>query len=43
MISAASKKNVFGRIYTVSLHAGERYYLCILLLQVPGASSFHDL
>jgi hypothetical protein len=32
-----------GRIYTCSPFAGERYYLRLLLIIIPGAKSFSDL
>ncbi|CDF40383.1 ATP dependant DNA helcase [Chondrus crispus] len=32
-----------GRIYTVSPREGERYFLRLLLTQVPGATSFENL
>ncbi|CDF38639.1 unnamed protein product [Chondrus crispus] len=35
--------NVVGRIYTVSPREGERYFLRLLLTQVPGATSFENL
>lgn len=35
--------NVIGRMYTVSIAEGERYYLRLLLLHTPGATSFDDL
>ncbi|CDF36818.1 partial DNA helicase [Chondrus crispus] len=35
--------NVVGRIYTVSRREGERYFLRLLLTQVPGATSFQNL
>ncbi|CDF33021.1 unnamed protein product [Chondrus crispus] len=35
--------NVVGRIYTVSPREGERYFLGLLLTQVPGATSFENL
>lgn len=34
---------VIGRMYTVSVSEGERYYLRLLLLHVPGATSFENL
>ncbi|CDF33193.1 ATP dependant DNA helicase [Chondrus crispus] len=35
--------NAVGRIYTVSPREGERYFLRLLLTQVPGATSFENL
>ncbi|CDF38585.1 ATP dependant DNA helicase [Chondrus crispus] len=35
--------NVVGRIYTVSPREGERYFLRLILTQVPGATSFENL
>ncbi|CDF33944.1 ATP dependant DNA helicase PIF1 [Chondrus crispus] len=35
--------NVVGRIYTVSPREGERYFLRLLLTQVPVATSFENL
>ncbi|CDF36188.1 ATP dependant DNA helicase PIF1 [Chondrus crispus] len=35
--------NVVGRIYTVSPRENERYFLRLLLTQVPGATSFENL
>ncbi|CDF36554.1 unnamed protein product [Chondrus crispus] len=35
--------NVVSRIYTVSSREGERYFLRLLLTQVPGATSFENL
>ena len=34
---------VIGRMYTVSVTEGERYYLRLLLLHITGATSFEDL
>ncbi|SGY45423.1 BQ5605_C001g00283 [Microbotryum silenes-dioicae] len=36
-------RNVIGRIYTVSLRSGERFYLRLLLEVVMGPTSFSDL
>ena len=32
-----------GRVYTVSPHQKEKFYLRLLLFQIPGAKSFEDL
>ncbi|KAF7814060.1 uncharacterized protein G2W53_028029 [Senna tora] len=38
-----SHKKVIGRIYTVSLSEGDKFYLRFLLLHVKGAKDFDDL
>ncbi|CAG8596468.1 12965_t:CDS:1, partial [Cetraspora pellucida] len=37
------QRKMIGRIYTVNLSEGERYYLRILLNNIKGATSFKDL
>jgi hypothetical protein len=38
------KKGIaFGRMYQASMFSGERYYLRLLLTQIPGATSYEDL
>ncbi|CAG8743537.1 17640_t:CDS:1, partial [Cetraspora pellucida] len=37
------QRNVIGRMYAVNPTEGEKYYLCLLLNHVKGATSFMDL
>jgi hypothetical protein len=37
------KGTAFGRMYQASMFSGERYYLRLLLTQVPGAKGYSDL